>query len=113
MMIYHKLDGTTSSKFKIGKGGPVLDSLSIMTRVGNENVTKSKFRISESDGTQRILGLHDARYDPLKASDPALFANSIPTMSALIKEQDRKITTISTTVDMSGLSSYDYVFLEK
>ena len=107
-MIYHKLDGTTSTKFKIGKKGPELQSL-----------VSGQMKIVERDGTGRTIGINDIRLDT-----SATLTHDIPTVQGVREEVFRKVRTInienqdpetSLYFDLNGatIAPYDYIYLEK
>ena len=108
-MIYHKLDGTSSTRFKLGKKGPQLQSL-----------VSGQMKLVESDGTSRTMGINDIRLD----TSPTLIQD-IPTVQGVREEVFRKIRTVNLEnqnpvdtelyFDLNGatVAPYDYIYMEK
>jgi len=100
-MIYSKLDGTTSKKFKVGKGGPEL-----------AKELEGQLSVTDGDGTKRVIGISDIRLDPISAND-------IPTVASVQQEVNRKIRTVTSGSLLAYLDTVgeiqedDYVFLQK
>jgi len=101
-MIYSKIDGTTSQKFKVGKDGPVLES------------DTGKLKITEGDSTTvHVIGVSDIRMDTARTS------TDIPTGSAVHNAIDKKIRTVelgdlSALLQTTGeIQDGDYIFLGK
>jgi hypothetical protein len=97
-MIYSKLDGTTSKKFKLGKNGVELQD------------NGGKLVIEENDGTVRAVGVSDIRIDGV--------GDSIPTAQAVNNAVNAKIRTVTNSevdfLDVTGqIKENDYIFVEK
>lgn len=97
-MIYSKLDGTTSKKFKLGKNGVELQD------------EDGKLVIQEHNGPARAIGITDIRIDGVE--------NDIPTVDAVNTAINAKIRTVTieelNLLNVTGqLKINDYVFVEK
>ena len=97
-MIYSKLDGTTSKKFKLGKNGVELQD------------NGGKLVIEENNGTVRAVGIADIRIDGV--------GNNIPSADAVNNAINSKIRTVVASEvdyldDTGQLKEQDYIFVEK
>jgi len=97
-MIYSKLDGTTSKKFKLGKNGVELQD------------DNGKLAIQENDGPIRRIGISNIRIPDVE--------NDIPTSNAVNFAIDSKIRTVTQyEVDYLNVTGQikmnDYIFVEK
>jgi len=96
-MIYSKLDGTTSKKFKLGKNGVELQD-------NNGTLT-----IKENDGTIRDVGTADIRVDNV-----AELSDNIPSVEAVHNAVENKIRTLTPEqLETANVRPGDYLYLEK
>ena len=99
-MIYNKLDGTSSNKFRIGKKGPELKN------------SDGKVTIEEQDGTTRLVGIDNIRLDDVDTND-------IPTTGAVNHAINSKMRTLTAqemvnySIIENEIRENDYVFIEK
>ena len=99
-MIYSKLDGTTSKKFKLGKNG-----VEIQDQDG-------KLVVQEHNGPARTVGVSDIRTSPEDQTD------NIPTVGAVTTAISEKIRTVTEVekqnlINSDNLKTGDYLFVEK
>lgn len=97
-MIYSKLDGTTSKKFKLGKNG-----VEIQDQDG-------KLVIQEHNGPTRAVGIADIRIPNV--------GDNIPTAAAVKTAVDSKLRTVTIAevdyLNVTGdIKENDYIFVEK
>lgn len=92
-MIFSKLDGTTSKKFRVGKNGVAI--------IDNNGT----LQVEEHGGLKRSIGIANIRLSGV--------SQDIPTAGAVRQAIDRKIRTVGVGETPEDLQDQDYIFVEK
>lgn len=97
-MIFHRIDGTTKEKFKIGKNGP---------RIADAG--DGTLEIEENDGTIRAVGISSIRN--------AGISTDIPDKTAVLESVNKKIRTMTEAEALTAVGNDsiegDYFYIEK